>query len=81
MKLTMATLALLSMFMLATEPTPADRRTEHDPDLRADCVMQLLILDQEPMNAGMIIGTLNYTDKQYGGPCAALEHRRIHGWY
>lgn len=54
---------------------------EHDPDLRADCVHQLLILDHEPLTYATIVGTLNYTDKQYGGPCAALEHRHDHGWY
>lgn len=81
MRLTIGTLALLSMFMLAIDKAPAHNRTEHDPDLRADCVMQLLTLDQEPLNTGMIVGTLNYTDKQYGGPCAALDHRIQNGWY
>jgi len=54
---------------------------EHDPDQRAVCVGQLLDLDQEPHTFGTIVGTLNYTDRYYGGPCAALEHRLAQGWY
>jgi len=56
-------------------------RLEHDPDKRAVCVGQLLALDGEAVTAGMVVGTLNYTDRYYGGPCAALEHRLERGWY
>lgn len=54
---------------------------EHDPDRRAVCVGQLLDLDREPHTFGTIVGTLNYTDRHYGGPCAALEHKLQQGWY
>lgn len=54
---------------------------ESDPDERAVCVGQLLALDGEPITAGYVVGTLNYTDRYYGGPCAALEHRLARGWY
>ena len=54
---------------------------EHDPDERAACVQQLLAHDGEPHTFASIVGTLNYTDKQYGGPCAALTHLELHGWY
>ena len=54
---------------------------EHDPDQRAACVQQLLAHHHEPSTFASIIGTLNYTDSQYGGPCAALDHLLTHGWY
>ena len=54
---------------------------EHDPDARAVCVGQLLAHPGEPMTFASIVGTLNYTDRHYGGPCAALDHLDLHGWY
>lgn len=54
---------------------------EHDPDSRAVCVGQLLDRTDEPHTFANIIGTFNYADQQYGGPCAALTHYEIHGWY
>lgn len=54
---------------------------EHDPDARAVCVGQLLDHDGMDHTFASIIGTLNYTDRHYGGPCAALEHLDLHGWY
>lgn len=81
MKALMAALVLTGIIGLGLDRSHVENRIETDPDLRADCVMQLLNLEQEPFTAGYIIGTLNYTDRHYGGPCAALEHYRTHGWY
>ena len=76
------TIALAAAASLAmAKPTPGATRQEHDPDTRAVCVTQLLTIDGDPLEAGYVIGTLNYTDRYYGGPCAALEHYMEHGWY
>jgi hypothetical protein len=82
-KVIAAAIALAAAASLAmTKHTPAMTRQEHDPDQRAVCVWQLLSHDGETtFDAGMVIGTLNYTDKRYGGPCAALEHLLVHKWY
>lgn len=82
MRLLMTLLAISAIITLwATDPTIRQNRTEHDPDLRDACLHQLLTIDQEPLTAGTIVGTLNYVDRQYGGPCAALDHRLENGWY
>lgn len=54
---------------------------EHDPAQRDTCLYQLLTAEHQPLTAGTIIGTLNYVDRHYGGPCAALDHYTEHGWY
>jgi len=54
---------------------------EHDPIQREACLYQLLTAEQQPLTAGTIIGTLNYVDRQYGGPCAAHDHYLERGWY
>lgn len=75
--------AIGAALTLALAPYSSEQpvRLESDPDQRAACIGQLLALDQEPVTAGYVVGTLNYTDRYYGGPCAALEHRLEHGWY
>lgn len=69
--------------LLAMTPVRAQRQLETDPDERARCVGILLVAEgsRTVPEAGIVIGTLNYTDKHYGGPCAALEHYLEHGWY
>lgn len=54
---------------------------EHDIEQRDHCLYQLLDATDEPLIAGIIIGTINYVDRHYGGPCAAWDHYREHGWY
>lgn len=81
MKTIMLGLFATGVIGLAIQPSPADHRIETDPDQRAVCVGQLLALEQEPVTMEYVVGTLNYTDLEYGGPCAALEHRLEHGWY
>lgn len=74
-----ASAALTLAFAPYSDPHPVI--LEHDPDERAVCVGQLLALDREPVTFEYVVGTLNYTDDRYGGPCAALDHRLEHGWY
>ena len=78
---------MIAMFLTGTITLASGNYTdgpvvlEHDPDARAVCVGQLLDHQNEPHTFASIIGTLNYTDQQYGGPCAALTHYELHGWY
>ena len=78
---------MIAMFLTGTITLASGNYTddavvlEHDPDARAACVAQLLANHNEQMTFASIVGTLNYTDQQYGGPCAALTHYELHGWY
>lgn len=81
-------LAIAGAASLAFAPTVPDQgtmiRLEHDPDQRADCLLDLLrdeghyntLPSWDYMNA-----VLNYTDRHYGGPCAAARHLAQHGYY
>lgn len=83
MKTTLAIItATAAAVTLALTPAQPDVIVlEHDPDLRAICVGQLLNHDQHQITMDNVIGTLNYTDRYYGGPCAALDHYNLEGWY
>jgi len=76
-------IAIAAAAALAFAPyDPADPVVlEHDPDQRDICLYQLLTAEQQPFTAATIIGTLNYVDRQYGGPCGAYDHYLDHGWY
>jgi len=78
-----AIIAIAAAAALALAPyDPTDPVVlEHDPAQRDTCLYQLLTAEQQPLTAGTIIGTLNYVDRQYGGPCAAYDHYRDRGWY
>jgi len=82
MKLVMTAMFTVSVLTLALmDPTVHQGQIDTDPDQRAACLQQLLDHDQHATTTGTVIGTLNYTDRWYGGPCQALDHLRLKGWY
>jgi len=82
MKLLMTAMLTIGVLGLALmDPTIHQGTIETDQDRRALCLEQLLDHDQQDTTTGTVIGTLNYTDRWYGGPCSALDHLRTSGWY
>jgi len=81
--LTAVLIAVTAALTLAFAPYDPDAPIvlEHDVKARDVCLAQLLAFDDAPYTAGTIIGTLNYVDRQYGGPCAAVDHYLEHRWY